>query len=311
MNKALHKYQETDNRYKIDFLNPNLKNIIRKYIFGPILIITGRVCYVLRFLIFHKLLLFEKPIFIIGCSRSGTTIFADMFSRHDDLASVSEAAQVFELNYYDKNIDHTKTEEQVTPFNEFCIKFFLGFITYLVKKKRRLVNKHPQNSLRIRFLKVIFQDAIFIHLIREGLAVVYSNYTQTLRDRFRQTIPFGGFPKPPLWRKYIILPLHIQYAHQWVDIVNFIQKEASLYLSSDSYIEIKYEDFCKNTYKILKEVDIFCGLNPNLRQYSKIPPSLNLDNEKWKSGFEKKQIKEIEKIIEETERKIGYSINLT
>lgn len=190
-------------------------------------------------------------------------------------------------------------------FHRLRLRAFFGLFTSL-KQRPRFVNKNPENSLRIPFLKKIFPDAIFIHLIRDGRAVVNSNYKQTELEPFRQKYPFCLFPKPPQWRKYQNLPLILQFAHQWVDLLGHIRKVAITELSSENYIEIYYEDFCLAPHETLRKIDQFCGLPLSKRNYSTIPVAFNSQNFKWKDEFSNVQVKEIEEILGDTLIQYGY-----
>lgn len=291
------------NRYKFKFLNQDTKFFIRKYAIGPLMLVISYLTYLLG--AFIPWLELDKPIFVIGCSRSGTTLFVDMFARHADLANWSEAPQVFELDYCNPEIDHIKSEQDATPFHTRRIKTLFALYTSL-KSKKRFVNKHPENSLRLSFLKTIFPDALFIHIIRDGRAVVRSSYAQTVKETLRQKFPLGWFPKPPGWRAYRDLPVVLQFAHQWVAIVNHIRQVAFETLSTDNYLEISYEHFCKDPHTVLRSVDLFCGLNPDRRQYAEIPPVFHLQNFKWQEQFDAKQIHQIEEILGELLLELNY-----
>lgn len=300
--------KNTINRYRVSFLSPNQKYLIRKFLLVPFIKIFSKLISAVTILLPMQFLKLDRPIFIIGCSRSGTTLFADMFAKHRDLANWTEAPHVFELDYYNKEIDHVKTENDASPKVIRRIRFLLGFYTKLLKKKR-FVNKHPQNSLRIIFLKEIFPDAIFIHILRDGRAVVQSNVMQVKSYWYRQTIPFGSFPKPPDWRKYVHLNLIKQYSHQWVDIIEYIRNKAKKQISEKNYIEIYYEDFCKDPHDILQKVDNFCGLSINSREYKNIPNTFHSSNFRWKDLLSDKEIEEIELIGKELLEKLNYPLN--
>jgi hypothetical protein len=228
-----------------------------------------------------------------------------MFGCHQDLSLLSEGAQIIEPDYYNPNKDHLKEENHVTKSDYYRIKMLFKLFT-LLKGKKRLINKHPQNSLRIRFLKALFPDALFIHLIRDGRAVVESNYSKANKDTFRRQFPFGNFPKPLAWRDYCSLPRITQFAYQWVDILKYIRKTASDFLLEDEYIEVTYEEFCRNPHQTLNRLDIFCGLDPKRRNYSKIPPKFENQNFKWQSKLTHEEINQIKNVVDNHLSEFGY-----
>ena len=278
---------------------------IRRYVYGPLLGATSTFLYRLRFVPITPL---ERPIFIVGVSRSGTTMFTDYFRRHDDLCNWSEAAQILESDFYNTEIDTVRTEHDVSSLDTFRIRFFFGTKT-LLTRKTRFVNKHPENSLRIRFLRRIFPDAMFVHLIRNGWPTIASNYKRTCEDPFRTKWPFGQFPKPPNWRNYLTLPPIEQFAHQWVDVIQYVRTEAEQCLSPEDYIEIRYEAFCAQPRDVIQTLDDFCGLSKGGRRHDEIPHSLRNLNSRWRSVISGEEKQKIAEIIEPLNRALGYYDN--
>jgi len=246
--------------------------IVRRYLGGPSMRFLSRGLQILSPILPMSRFHIEKPIFVIGCSRSGTSIFTELFSRHKELANWSEAQQLFELDYYNPEIDHFKDHSSVNSADSVRIKVLLSLLLF-VKRKRRLVNKNPQNSLRIEYLIELFPDAFFIHLIRDGRDVVHSNYKKARKDQFRHLYPFGNFPKPIRWKDYLRFPPLTQYALQWRDLVEYVHSTGNR-IVSDRFIEAKYEDFCSDPHSLLRQIDIFCGLQPGNRSITTTPCAL-------------------------------------
>ena len=65
------------------------------------------------------------------------------------------------------------TEADVTPADRARIRKMIGqYIRY--QGKSRFINKNTRNSRRIRFLNQVFEDALFIHVIRDPRATIGS-----------------------------------------------------------------------------------------------------------------------------------------
>jgi len=279
--------------------------LIRRYLYGPFLKLASFGLFLLAPLLPNSCYRLERPIFILGCSRSGTSIFIQTYKKHLDLCDWSEAAQIMDLDLYNPEIDHLKEACDVTAFDRFRIQAFFGGKTRLTRKKR-FINKHPENSLRINFIKEIFPDAIFIHMIREGMATVESNFSRSHLDKFRAYYYFGCFPKPPRWRNYLHFSQLQQFAYQWRDTVNYIRQTAKESLSPDSYMEVRYEDFCSWPHELFHRIDDFCGLDPQRRVWQAIPSKFPNHNYKWPQKLSTAQIKEVETIIDPLNRELGY-----
>jgi hypothetical protein len=118
-----------------------------------------------------------KPIFILGVGRSGSTILGKILSVHSQVGFLNEPkAFWYFLNPQDDIIgSYNKKEDGRYPFskkdtNSALVKkahniygwylFFSG--------NRRIVDKYPEHIFRIDYLKVIFHDAKFILLVRNG-----------------------------------------------------------------------------------------------------------------------------------------------
>lgn len=292
-------------RERLRFLSEYQKFLIRKYVLGPVHGAASIIAFVLEPLVPGRFLRLDRPIFIVGCSRSGTTLLLDMLGEHDDIATWSEAAQVFEPRYFNPEIDHLKEARDVGPFDRRRLRFLFGIFQRL-RGRTRFLNKHPQNSLRIGFIKEIFPGAKFVHLIRDGRAVIRSNWRQTRSERHRRANPFGYFPRPPRWREYGDLPLARQFAHQWVDILGYVRACAAALPSPDDYIEVRYEDFCRQPYDVLARLDRFLGLHPGRRRHDRIPQKLDFDNGQWGPAFDEDDKHAVMTIAGELLAQLGY-----
>lgn len=281
------------------------KYLLRKYLLGPMLHASAATLSALSCLIPKSALALDRPIFVVGCSRSGTSVFVELFSQHADLANWSEAAQVLELKYYDPTVDHYKDRTDVTEADALRIRAFFGAFARLTRK-RYLVNKHPQNSLRIAYLKAVFPDARFVHVVRDGRAVVASHLRKVERDKFRQFYPFGNFPKPVRWREYLALPPLLQYAYQWRDVVSYVRGAAESDLADDEYVEIRYEDLCNDPRSALAMIDAALGLDPRRRYDEKAPPTLRSQNAKWREEWSTAEVRQIEAVIGDLLQEFGY-----
>lgn len=293
------------NRYKVPFLSPDQKYLLRRYVlqgvYNAASMLAGLVAPVLP----SRLTTLDRPVFVIGCSRSGTTLFIDMFETHPELANWSEAAQLFDRRYLDPETDHARTEADATPFE--CRRLGATMALYaFFAGKRRFVNKHPENSLRIRLLKAAFPDALFIHLIRDGHAVLHSNLAQTRRGGFRQKFPLGCFPKPVAWRSRLGLPLVDQFAHQWVDIVRHVRADAEAVLGPENYLEVRFEAFCRAPAATLRRIDAFCGLDPEARPAGALPESFDPRNDQWRTAIRPADIDRIAPILSPLLHELGY-----
>lgn len=249
----------------------------------------------------------DRPIFIVGCSRAGTTVFAELFGTHPDGASWMDASQVWDLHYYDKNGDDYRDERHATAWETARLRAVFGLYVRLLGK-RRLINKNNQNALRLRLLDRVFPDCIVIHVIRDARPVVLSNVNRTQNDGYRRKFPFGRFPKPIRWREYVHQPLVDQFAHQWADITDYVRSQGTELFGPERYTEVRFEDFCTHPEYELALLDAFCGLGD---QPGRDPALLaRLDHgrsEGWRKALSPEQMARIRTIAEVQMTRLGYS----
>jgi len=125
----------------------------------------------------------SRPIFIIGCGRSGTTLLGTVLSRHNRITYLNEPRDLWFGAYPQTDIWTSKacarngklvlTAEDTN--SRQSRKLRRRFFARTMRTNRPvLVEKLPINTFRLAFIKAIFPDAGFIHLFRNGLEVAAS-----------------------------------------------------------------------------------------------------------------------------------------
>jgi hypothetical protein len=246
----------------------------------------------------------DRPVFIVGCPRSGTSLAVELFARHPDVANWSEAGRLWDPEHYsDAEADHCWGEERVT---ERVARRLHGWCEWYraSRGRSRFVNKHPRNSVRIDFLDRIFPDARFIHVIRDGRAVVNSILTEIRRSPRRQKIPFGGFCKPPDWRRLLREDLVEQTALQWGEIVRYVRARRERL--SQRYLEVSYEALCADPRATYKACFAFAGLPVDEAILRGLPEQLDARNQKFRETLSAPEIASIERVEGILLRELGY-----
>lgn len=307
-----------DSRFKeidLRFITRDLKTIngVRRF---PLLFahtLFYELLYELYRHTFGRNKMVKKPIFMVGLPHSGTTISMKLLATHPDIANFSEVNTILQpLGYFDyKNGDHFKTENDATK-NEFTrLHSRFSFHCWL-KDKNRFFNKSPMNSVRISFLREIFPDAFFIHIIRDGRGVVNSLIRGLpakweTEDRFKKVSerrnPFPG-TKPPNWRELLRDNPIEQHALQWCEVIKYALEDGKRCGAKVKYI--RYEDLCENTKDVMNDIFSFCELGTSKNKQSKIPAKLTSQNYKWKNNFSQAEILLIVNIQSEVLKKFGY-----
>ena len=263
------------------------------------------------------------PIFIIGAPRSGTNIFYRTFAKHPDLAWISNITKKVPSSLLmTRVIMLFRNDHRPTEANNIWQKFtgdddeFLNRddVTAAARKylskvlqnnlqlfnKPRFVNKCPGNSVRIEFLKEIFPDAIFIHIIRDGRAAAYS----IMRSRLEHSGSYWSV-KPPGWQALLKLPLIDACALQWKMTVESILQSAKK-LPRGQYMEVKYEEFVARPSEIFELVGAKCDLVWQGDLLQKITTGMENRNFKWQSELPDADKNTLNVLLGDFLRQLGY-----
>ena len=131
----------------------------------------------------------EKPIFILGTGRSGTTILGIVLSMHREVGYLNEPKAIWHLihphediigNYSQTDAKYRLTAEDVTDeMHQRAVQMFGAYLTATCSK--RLVDKYPELIFRVDFVRALFPDARFIFLVRNGWDTCHSIATWSKR----------------------------------------------------------------------------------------------------------------------------------
>jgi hypothetical protein len=233
----------------------------------------------------------RRPIFIIGCNRSGTTLLFRNLSEHPDLWSLYvEAQPTFHARFpVDEELGERVTGpadpadaaairedlfRQAHNKEAFLDRAALGRIpSKLVQRPLnrlykpdsiRLIEKTPANSLRIPFLVEAFPEARFIFVVRRGEAVVSS-----LMEGWKlwNRVPPGGtwsytkwhYLVPPGWGDYVDRPLEEICALQWIESNSHARTDLDR-LAPDRYLLVRHEDLIADPQSNYGRIMEFCEL---------------------------------------------------
>jgi hypothetical protein len=119
-----------------------------------------------------------RPIFIVGCARSGTTLLRLMLDSHPGIAAGEETKFLVDL---EPILGEHWRLLQTYGFSrawwvERMRSFYGGFMTdYAARKgKRRWAEKTPGYTFHLDFVDELFPEAQYVHLIRDGREVAAS-----------------------------------------------------------------------------------------------------------------------------------------
>jgi hypothetical protein len=135
----------------------------------------------------------HRPVFIVGCGRSGTTILGRLLSQPPSIAYLNEPRDIWALDpRTDIWSEHAQTRTgqlKLTAADarpETAAALDKAFASELHRQGGGvLIEKLPINSFRIGYIAALFPDARFIHMIRSGLEVARSIARETENPHYQ------------------------------------------------------------------------------------------------------------------------------
>jgi len=268
------------------------------------------------------------PIFIVGCSRSGTTVTFETLSAAPELRSLGIEIPEFWNGLWGPKHNQWASEaasaEHARPEHRATAQRFY----YQRLGKGQVVDKTCINVMRVPYLAKLFPEARFIYIHRDGRDNISSMIDGWRHDgHFRLTQFLGPFPEevaiengefgewsfflPPGWRAYNHARLEEVCAYQWI-IANRMALDAARSLAPGRWIQLRYEDIFE------RPVEMFAGAFERLgipftdalhRRCANLAPTSIVKGaprkQKWKD-HNPEQIERILPMIRPMLRELGY-----
>jgi hypothetical protein len=286
---------------------------------------------------------YYSPIFVFGTGRSGTTIFYEILSRHEEVAWTSHLCNFFPERLYlqralMRSVDLPVAGEilrrlfKPVEVYRFWDHYFPGFsLPYrdLLSSdmtphiKRRLEKPMPELTTtrrsqlvhkitgwpRVGFLAEAFEEAKFIHVVRDGRAVANSMLNIDFWDGWQgpQKWLYGSLPEPYLseWKSYDESFVALA-AVLWKMLMDAAEKALSL-IDEERWMYVKYEELCEKPEDIFKKTVDFCALKwSNDFENSIDNFKLLNNNKKYLSDLSEVQIDILEEILHDYLVKYDY-----
>ena len=251
----------------------------------------------------------DRPIFIVGPHRSGTTVLYRMLGRHDDTGYLNEFGERYPAlawwaakgrrfgvddlpreaqRLWDRaktRDDDVLTAADATPD---VIAWYRSLVNRTLRHRgaARFLAKYPRLSLRIDWLDAVFPGAIYLHLIRDWRAVVSSTVERHEKRVGRKVSWFGVHP--PDWKEWVGRDAAEISTHQFICATRAVL-DAVPGLGS-RYVALRYDEMCaqpeERMHDILGRLDL-----PWSDRFLRVIRSFGLEsrNAKWHKtlGYER------------------------
>ena len=178
--------------------------------------------------------LLRKPVFIVGCGRSGTTLMLSLLGAHPSIHSVKKETGIF-LHSPISSFRYLDKWWRILKLYHFYLKY-----EKVEKESLRLCEKTPRHVRFIPRIRKVFQgNARIIHMVRDGRDVVTSYHPG--ENEFH--VPIS----------------------RWVNDVQFARKQEG----NQDFLTVRYEDLVLDFTNTLNRVMKFLAeeVHPDQKDY--------------------------------------------
>lgn len=188
----------------------------------------------------------ERPVFIVGMYRSGTTLVEQILASHPAVFGAGELDEMRSIALEDlearASYPYPHCIETLTP--DLCTALAQRYLDYIdglaTPQIQRVTDKMPSNYLHVGLITLLFPKARIIHCVRDPMDTCLSNYFQNFGDRNPFTHDLAELGK--YYSEYQRLMEH------WRTVLDI------------PWLEVRYEDLVADQEGISRRLVEYCGL---------------------------------------------------
>ncbi|MFN0316538.1 MAG: sulfotransferase family protein [Burkholderiales bacterium] len=270
------------------------------------------------------------PVFVIGCSRSGTTVVYKTLSEASELGSLQRETHDFWSELHPPAAKswatHALTAADASPLDRDRVERYF----YSRLGARCFVDKNNQNGLCVPYLHALFPDARFVYVKRSpgdnihsliegwGRSSEFATWSDTLPAEVR--ISGGAYRRWCFflfdgWRDFLESPIENVCAAQYM-AMNEAILSARAAIPAGQWTEIFYEDLVRDPVGSFRAVFDALGLRFGPHQethcYNVLGTPYNafsaIQIDKWKDQKNSACIERILPLVGAVARNMGYKL---
>jgi len=271
----------------------------------------------------------SRPVFIVGCSRAGTTLVYKTLSESRELGTLQRETHDFWSELHPLQARNWKTHALAANDASKQDRDTVTRYFYTRTGNTRFVDKNNQNGLCVPYLHSLFPDACFIYVKRSpgdnlnsliegwGKPEEFATWSGDLPasvaidgGRYRQWCFFLADG----WQDFITASIEEVCAFQY-NAINRAILDARDLLPKEQWAEVLYEDIVRDPVSSFEDTFHSCDLtfDAQLRRHTQdvLQTPYNAFSEirldKWKSGRNHEKIERILPVVKETAALMGYT----
>jgi len=269
----------------------------------------------------------QRPILILGCPRSGTTVLLEALLRSGRLRSIHNEGHILWQPHHrprDRGWDSDRLGAEDVSERE---RRYIHLAIRLLVRGHRFVDKTPESCLRVPYLQELFPDASFVFLRRraadnvssliEGWRARPRFVTYRLPERLEGLGPMRGpqwsFVLVPGWRELRFAPLEEICARQYIACNEEVLKAREA-IEPSRWHEVAYEELTSAPVETIRSLfeRLDVPFDPSVEEYARAllsspsfttltPPRAG----KWRE-LNGAEIERVLPLVAPVERRLGY-----
>lgn len=189
----------------------------------------------------------KAPVFIVGMPRSGTTLVESLLCRHPEISSIGETPYIGNLvnaicQRTDGSTAYPGSLALLTP--ALCKQMgeeYVALSRQFGVQSERIIDKMPDNFLRLGFILSVLPNAKIIHCVRDPMDVCLSIYQQYFSQGMRFSYDLEEIGTYFLQYKRVMAHWHSLFPNKIYDVA--------------------YQDVVNDPEGNLRNLVDFCGLS--------------------------------------------------
>lgn len=177
----------------------------------------------------------ERPIFVVGCSRGGTTLVYRTFSESAELGSLIRETHDYWASLHPIEARGWRSHELTVADASDADRRAVSRYFYLRAGRRRFVDKNNQHGLALPYLHALFPDAHFVYIKRSP-----GDNINSLIEGWRRPEVFGR------WSERLPRPVAID-GGRYTRWCFFLPK------GWEGYVDASIESVCAFQYRAMNE----------------------------------------------------------